>query len=129
MLKSCKYCGRIHDGKFDCGKKPVRKKQGNNKDRFRWTQAWQNKREEIKQRDKYLCQVCIRKLYDTYKQYNYGDLEVHHAIPLEEDFDKRLDNDNLITICEHHHEMAERGEIPLDTVLNIIKEQEDNYEY
>ncbi len=116
---------RIHDSKFDCGKKPVRKKQGNSKDRFRWTQAWQKKREEIKERDKYLCQVCIRNIYDTKNQFNYNDLEVHHAISLEEDFDKRLDNDNLITLCEEHHEMAERGEIPREVVLKIIGEQED----
>lgn len=124
MLKSCKYCGRIHDSKFDCGRKPIRKKEGNNKDRFRWTQAWQKKREEIKQRDNYLCQICIRKLYDTVDQYNYDDLECHHAVPLEEDFDKRLDNGNLITICGTHHEQAECGEIPLDIILDIIAEQE-----
>lgn len=124
MLKSCKYCMRIHDSKFDCGKKPIRKKQGNNKDRFRWTSVWQKKRQEIKERDKYLCQVCIRKLYDTKTQFNYNDLEVHHAISLEEDFDKRLDNDNLITICGEHHEKAENGEIPLDVILGIIRDQE-----
>lgn len=125
MLKSCKYCNRIHDSKFDCGRKPIRKKQGNNKDRFRWTQAWQKKRDEIKERDKYLCQICIRKLYNTINQYTYNGLEVHHTIPLEEDFDKRLDNNNLLTICGTHHEMAERGEIPRQLILNITKEQED----
>lgn len=119
---------RIHDSKFDCGKKPVRKKRGNDKDRFRWTQAWQRKRAEIKERDKYLCQVCIRKLYDTTNQFNYNDLEVHHAVSLEEDFDKRLDNDNLIALCEGHHEMAECGEIPKEVIQNIIKEQEDKCE-
>lgn len=24
MLKSCRYCGRIHDSAYDCGKKPQR---------------------------------------------------------------------------------------------------------
>lgn len=124
MLKSCKYCLKVHDSNFNCGKKPVRKKQGNDKDRFRWTAIWQKKREEIKQRDRYLCQVCFRKLYDTTNQFNYDSLEVHHAIPLEEDFDKRLDNDNLLTICERHHEMAERGEIPRKVILEIVTEQE-----
>jgi 5-methylcytosine-specific restriction endonuclease McrA len=124
MLKSCKYCGRIHDSKTDCGRKPKRNKQGNDKDKFRWSKAWQNKRDEIKERDSYLCQVCIRKLYNTTRQYNYDNLEVHHAIPLEQDFDRRLDNDNLITVCECHHEMAERGEIPRKVLLGIIDEQE-----
>jgi len=124
MLKSCKYCNRIHDSKYDCGKKPQRKKQGNNKDKFRWTSAWQKKREEIKERDKYLCQACIRNLKGTIARYTYDSLSVHHAVPLEDDFEKRLDNDNLLTLCDPHHELAERGEIPLDIILNIIKEQE-----
>lgn len=50
MLKSCKYCGRIHDSKYDCGKKPQRKKQGNEKDKFRWSRKWTEKREDIKER-------------------------------------------------------------------------------
>lgn len=125
MLKSCKYCMRIHDSKFDCGKKPQRKKQGNNKDKFRWTSAWQKKREEIKARDKFLCQACIRNLNGTINRYTYDSLSVHHAVSLEDDFEKRLDDDNLITLCEQHHEMAEREEIPLDVILNIIKEQEE----
>lgn len=70
-----------------------------------------------------MCQVCIRKLYDTYNQYNYNNLEVHHAISLEDDFDKRLDDDNLITLCESHHEQAECGEIPLHMITGIIREQ------
>lgn len=124
MLKSCKYCTRIHDSKFDCGKKPQRRKQCNDKDRFRWTQAWQKKREEIKRRDNYLCQMCIRLLYDTHNRYTYNGLQVHHVIPLEEDFEKRLDNDSLITLCERHHEMAEKGDISRRKILDIVKEQE-----
>ncbi len=123
ILKSCKYCCRIHDSKYNCGKQPVRKKHGNNKDKFRWTKVWQSKREEIKQRDLYLCQICIRNLFDTRNRYERDTLEVHHAISLEQDFDKRLDNDNLITLCARHHEMSERNEIPLKTILDIILEQ------
>lgn len=127
MLKSCKYCMRIHDSKYDCGKKPKKLKKTSKKDRFRWTVAWQKKREEIKERDNYLCQVCIRNRYNTSEQFNYNDLEVHHAISLENDFEKRLDNDNLITLCERHHEMAEKGEIPLKEIQEIIVEQESKH--
>lgn len=129
MLKSCRYCGRIHDSKFDCGMKPKkRKKSFTTKDRFRSTSAWQDKREHIRQRDNNLCQFCIRKLYFTEgvdKQFQYNDLSVHHAIPMEEDYSKRLDDNNLITTCSKHHEMAEDGRIPLDVVLRVIKEQEE----
>lgn len=64
MLKSCKYCGRIHDSKYICPNKPIRNKYKVNteEDKFRNTYVWQKKRKYIKERDKGLCQVCIRKL-------------------------------------------------------------------
>lgn len=124
MLKSCQYCGKIHDSKYICDKKPKRKKQITEADKFRWTRKWQKKREEIKQRDLYLCQICIRELYDTRNKYNMNNLGVHHNIPLNEDFNKRLDNDNLLTVCDFHHEMCEKQQIPRNEVQKIIDEQE-----
>lgn len=133
MLRSCKYCGHIHDSKVVCKQKEAAQKQraikyrGRNKgskaDKFRWTKDWQSKREDIKQRDKCLCQICIRKLYGTVYQYNYNNLSVHHAVSLNEDYSKRLDDDNLLTVCDTHHEMCESGEIPREVVLKIISEQ------
>lgn len=126
MLKSCHYCGRIHDSKFDCGKKPVYKKIKYTKaDYFRRSQAWTDKAIEIKRRDNYLCQICIRRLYNTLQQYNYTGLSVHHAIPINQDWGKRLDDDNLISLCKMHHEMTESGEIPYEIVKQIIDEQEE----
>ena len=124
MLKSCKYCMRIHDSKYDCGKKPQRKKERTDKVKFRSSAAWQHKVEEILERDLRLCQVCIRNLYETVQQYTYDNIEIHHAVRIEEDYEKRLDNNILISICEHHHEMAESNKIPLSVILRIITEQE-----
>lgn len=93
-------------------------------DKFRWSKAWKEKSIEIKRRDNFLCQICIRKLYSTLQQYNYSDLSVHHAIPIAADWDKRLDNDNLITACDMHHDAMEKGEIPYEVVKEIIDEQE-----
>lgn len=128
MLKSCQYCGRIHDSKYICPSKPKRIKQTTEADKFRWTKKWQNKREEIKQRDLYLCQICIRELYNTRNKYNTEQIEVHHNIPINEDYNKRLNNDNLLTVCHTHHEMCESGEISRKEVQKIINEQEGNYE-
>lgn len=125
MLKSCQYCGRIHNSGYICPYKPIRKSKITEADKFRWTSLWQKKREEIKQRDLYLCQICIRNLYKTIVQYNTQELEVHHNVPINEDYDKRLDNDNLLTVCHYHHERCESGEIPRDEVQKIIKEQEE----
>lgn len=125
MLKSCKYCGCIHDSKFDCGRRPTSRKKMTYIDRFRSSRRWREKREQIRQRDKSLCQICIRKLYGYDRQYNYENLSVHHAIPIETDYDKRLDDDNLLTVCGMHHEMAECREIPYEVVKKIIDEQEE----
>lgn len=125
MLKSCSYCGRIHDSKYICKEKPIKKKTITEADKFRWTRIWQKKREEIKKRDLYLCQICIRELYDTVNKYNTKDLSVHHNTPINEDYNKRLDDDNLLTVCDHHHKMCESGEIPRDEVQKIIDEQEN----
>ena len=124
MLKSCQYCGRIHDSKYICEKRASRKKQTTEADKFRWTSKWQKKRDEIKKRDLYLCQICIRELYNTVTKYNTEDLSVHHNIPINEDYNKRLDNNNLLTVCSYHHEMCESGEIPREEVQLIIDEQE-----
>lgn len=126
MKISCAYCGRIHDRSYDCGRRPKQIKRKYEKDAFRSTYAWQRKAEEIKERDHYLCQICIGNLYDTTNRINSTDLSVHHAIPLKESYAKRLDNDNLITVCGKHHEMAEKGIIPRSEILKIIARQEEN---
>lgn len=125
MKRSCSYCGRIHDSRYDCGKRPKKFKKKYEHDAFRSTSAWQKKAEEIKERDNYLCQICFRGLYGSRTRINSTNLSVHHAVPLKTDYDLRLSNSNLITLCGKHHEMAENGEIPLDEVRGIIREQEN----
>jgi hypothetical protein len=125
MLKSCKYCGRIHDSRYVCREAPAGFKKRTDKDRFRSSAKWQRKAEEIKSRDHYMCQVCFRNLYDTKRRINHERISVHHAIPLEKDFEKRLDDDNLLTMCSFHHEKAESGEIPYEKIKEIIDEQEN----
>ena len=60
--------------------------------------------------------------------YNYKDLQVHHAIPIVIDYDKRLDNNNLLTLCPHHHKLAETKVITYKQIKQIIDEQEIKYE-
>lgn len=124
MKISCSYCGRIHEKKFDCGKKPVRVKKKYEKDIFRSSYIWQKKTEQIKDRDNYLCQFCLRNFKGTKSRINNKRLSVHHAVPLKEDYELRLDDENLITTCDVHHEMAESGEITLNEVKKIIMEQQ-----
>ena len=48
-----------------------------------------------------------------------SDVEVHHITPLNEDYDLRLDNDNLICLCRYHHELAEKGQISRDLLKKL----------
>lgn len=116
MLKSCKYCGRIHDPKFDCGRKPKRKKEPTQINKFRWSRKWREKRNSIVERDLYLCQVC-----KANNIYTYDSLEVHHIVSLEADYDLRLYDDNLITLCVEHHKQADRGEISRDYLYKLLQ--------
>ncbi|MBE1727410.1 HNH endonuclease [Lactobacillus plantarum] len=66
---------------------------------------WRSIRESALKRDHYLCQVCRRN--GIIKQGN----TVHHIIPIKNDWSKRLDMDNLETICPscHNQEHFEKG--------------------
>ncbi len=71
---------------------------------FYKTKTWRKKRLYILRRDKYLCQECLR----------YGRKieakEVHHITPLKEDYDRRLDVNNLISLCgDCHKKMHLKG--------------------
>lgn len=120
MNKTCAYCGIVPLDHV-C---PHRKKRHSCSadgriEKFRSSGQWQRKREYIKERDLYLCQAC-RSGIDGEVQFNSEGLEVHHIDPLEEDFDRRLDDDNLITLCSRHHKMAEMGQISREQLRIMI---------
>lgn len=121
MLKSCKYCGRIHPRGYICLKKPKAAKHKNSKAAaFRNTSAWRKKRKQIFRRDFHLCRVCNEGSYDVFGVPGLDlDLQVHHIEPLEERFDLRLDDGNLLTCCSRHHRLAEDGDIPRDYLHDL----------
>lgn len=128
MRKSCTYCGRIHDVMYKCPqsqKKRYRKKEYDY-DKYRNTIEWQSKRAEIQERDLHMCQVCVRGLFDYgARRYNSENTSVHHIIPLKDNYELRDINTNLITLCDCHHKMADRGEISAETLRTIAFEQEN----
>lgn len=126
MKRSCPYCGRIHPTGYCCPRKPKPKRCGGDTqaDKFRSSGIWQRKRVQIRERDNHLCQVCLRRIYNTIgRHYNFKDISVHHIEPLDERYDLRLDAGNLITLCAYHHSMAEDGLIPKGILLGIAQEQ------
>lgn len=109
MLKSCNICGKMHPHGEQCPHKKSKKKNGRREDEFRASSQWKRKRGDIKKRDGFCCVYC-RYINEnlTREKYNFKDLSVHHIIPLSEDFDLRLEDSNLITLCRAHHEEAEK---------------------
>ena len=115
----------MHDENHICSKKPIKKKKINDVTRFRNSPKWQRKRKQIKERDNYLCQICIREIYGTKRKYNHENLQVHHAIPINTNEDLKLDESNLITLCSMHHSMCDK-KIPYKEIKRIIDEQNQN---
>lgn len=121
MFKSCNRCGCIHDVNKKCYKNhQVRGRT--DADRFRNSSKWHQKSNYIRNRDKNLCRCCIANIYNTYQIYNFNKLEVHHIVPLEEDISKRLDDDNLITLCCYHHKLADNNRIPRSILVKLTDE-------
>lgn len=118
MRRSCRYCGGVHDVREVCPNAPPKWGQRRKDTRasgFRSTNAWTQKAIRIKQRDKYLCRACMAEGVITTK-----GLETHHIVPIEKAYDRRLDDDNLITLCVRHHKMAENGEISAEELRGMI---------
>lgn len=105
MKRYCSICHKIHEGRCTRPRygNAVRNSQA---DKFRNTQVWRRKAAEILARDYHCCRVCAHAgIICTV------NLSVHHIIPIVRDYNKRLDEDNLITLCRYHHEQAECGMI------------------
>lgn len=119
MLVSCSYCNGFHKRGVTCQNKPKsnnRKKEENHITRFRSSRLWAKKRLEIKTRDKFLCQNCLKN-----GKYTFQKLEVHHIRPISKAWDKRLDNGNLITLCVTCHKMAENQGIKIGEQLEMVE--------
>lgn len=108
LKKICAQCGKIINynggGMCEACLKRYKHRGGEKRDpkikEFRNSQSWLNKREHILARDNYCCQICKQE----------GRIvpatDVHHIVYLSQDFSKRLDDDNLVSLCKQHHKMV-----------------------
>lgn len=134
MLRTCKYCGRVHRAENPCEAKARAeakrrgRKRNSRANAFRQTNDWTLMSREVRSRDKYLCLCCKANLLGTRRTMNSKDLSVHHIEPLHENFDKRLDRYNLITVCAMHHEMCEKDEISRELQKTLVTTSEKEYE-
>ena len=81
--------------------------------------AWRNKRQSIKERAFYLCEVC-----KAQGLYNFDDIEIHHIKKLSQDPEGLLDDDNLIALCIPHHKQADKGELDADYLRELAKKRD-----
>ena len=131
MLKTCPTCGKLHAFDEVCPKQIENRRKylatvdrskyerGSKADRFRSSQAWQRKREEIRSRDLNICRYCFLVKHKI----TTADLSVHHIVPIDKDYSKRLNSRNLITLCRECHENAEKGIISADMLRKLIVEK------
>lgn len=61
------------------------------------SKKWKDKRYQRLLKDEFLCQMCLRNGY-----YRTGNI-VHHIIEVKENWSKRLDINNLETLCTSCH--------------------------
>lgn len=92
----------VHIGYYD---KNIRKGPGNKQyDDFYQSVEWEQGRKPAIARDKGLCVHCLRE--KTIKAFHV----VHHIIPIKtpEGWRRRIDVDNMVCLCEKHHQIAEK---------------------
>jgi len=64
---------------------------------FYKSKAWEATRLRVLNRDNYLCQECLKQRRITRVD------NVHHKVELKEDWSKRLQLDNLVSLCAECH--------------------------
>ena len=104
MLISCRYCGRIHERSFDCGKRPARSGKRKEKEKIRQKARVKKKMEQVKKDAGYLCEYCL-----SQGRLTYTDLQTHHIIKLTQRPDLAVEDTNLVVLCHSCHEKAEKG--------------------
>ncbi len=117
MFKACSYCGRVHDSKYKCIEyKQTRSRYTHHDgtDKLRNRYAWAKKSREVREASNYLCEVC-----KVQGVYTYDNLEVHHIIKLRDNPEGLLDDNNLICLCQYHHDLADRGDLSVDYLQKL----------
>ena len=118
MYRACSRCGKVHSTKYKCNHNKIKRDYTEEK-KLRNQYKWELKSKEIREKAKYLCEVCKDKGI-----YNYNMLEVHHITPIRENKTKYLDNYNLVCLCQQHHKEAEKNKIDKDYLLTLAYTRE-----
>lgn len=99
----CSQCTKQVEEARERSKKERNKRYARNRtdvkeQKFYQSRAWKVTRQAVAQRDNFLCLVCL----ENKEIRNFHT--VHHIEELKENWDKRLDEGNLISVCKKCHE-------------------------
>lgn len=117
VLQSCQYCGRMHPVGFTCTRKPQKRRKNTEAQRFRDSYQWRKTRKNVNDRDGHMCRICL-----LAGEIVIEGLSTHHIIPLEETMDYADVEEWCITLCEPHHEEAERGDFDREMLHRLAME-------
>lgn len=133
---SCQYCLGFHKKGSECPKKPktdYKFKKENldevNKmeNKFYSSSAWQRLRNSVMRECGYKCYVCSNVFpYFDVRHYTEAN-QVHHVEWIRNNWQKRLDVDNLVCLCTEHHNLIHQNEIrnkfELEKFIENLKRQ------
>lgn len=119
MLRSCSRCGKVHSTSIECSRAIKRKYKDTEENKLRGKYSWKVKRDSVKERANYICEVC-RAMGD----YTPKAIEVHHIVKLRDDPLGLLEDNNLVALCIEHHKQADRGEIDIDYLRKLADKRD-----
>ena len=99
VMEEKQYRNKVKSSKYNADRYS-RDRENNSYRLFYSSKDWREKRKEILERDNHACVICSELYRITMAQ------DVHHILNLRENYDLRLDNDNLISLCSDHHKMV-----------------------
>ena len=99
------YLAKVDQAKKDWKIKNNYKNPKNNTmtEKFYSSKQWQQLREYVRARDKHLCQDCLKESRITLAT------QVHHIVSILKDWDKRFDEENLVSLCNEHHRLRHKS--------------------
>ena len=101
-LPGCHELTREKNGYCIEHQKEMRSYKADKYDRFYRTKEWLNKRGYIVDRDMHLCIDCLINKEDPVEA-----KIVHHIEPVKDNWSRRLDSNNLISVCDSCHKKIE----------------------
>ena len=101
-VPACNELTRERNGYCIAHQKEVRVYKSDKYDKFYRSKEWLNKRRYIIERDMGLCIDCL-----ISKEEPVDAKIVHHIEPVKDNWNRRLENNNLISVCDSCHKKIE----------------------